>query len=241
MPAATVRRDKAAGWRRRAPSPALRRSTSRLSAGHSFTTPAGPNIMRSIFWASAVSAMRWMPVGWPVIGIAHQREQARMPGAGAERAMRMEAQRARRCRPAERRDRCRERRRDSAPPACRRSAWRRSTISARASCARRHRSCARRSRNDRAVPVLDHMQRLGVFQALDLHQPVDVIAIGAAAEAIDSDPDRSACSASSRREAGTGSCGWAAPARRSGRRDQSPSSSSGGGVRGGGVSAGAAA
>ena len=42
-----------------------------------------------------------------------------------------------------------------------------------------------RSRNDRAVPVLDHIQRVGVFQALDLHQPVDVITTGAAAEAIE--------------------------------------------------------
>ena len=41
-----------------------------------------------------------------------------------------------------------------------------------------------RSRNDRPVPVVEDVQRLGVFQALDPHQPVDMIAVRAAAEAI---------------------------------------------------------
>ena len=41
-----------------------------------------------------------------------------------------------------------------------------------------------RSRDDRAVPIVDDVARLVVFEALDLHQPVDMIAVGVAAEAI---------------------------------------------------------
>ena len=41
-----------------------------------------------------------------------------------------------------------------------------------------------RSRDDRAVPIVDDVERLVVFEALDLHQPVDMIAPGAAAETI---------------------------------------------------------
>ena len=142
--------------------------------------------MRSIFWASGVSAMRWIPVGASADRIAHQREQAGMPGAGAEHAIRVKAQGAfadivrqnveidaadlgeiaRRQRAGDRLG--------GVPP-----------LSARAPCAgRRPRRLRPRSRDNRAVPIVDDVARLAVFQALDPHQPVDMIATGAAAEAI---------------------------------------------------------
>ena len=110
-----------------------------------------------------------------------------MPGAGAEHATGMEAQAAladivRQNVEIDAADLAR----DSAPPACREAAARSfhhfSALAVRRASSSA--SCAARSRDDRAVPIVDDVERLVVFQALDLHQPVDMIAVCAAAEAV---------------------------------------------------------
>ena len=67
-------------------------TTSCLPAGHSFTTPAVPSILRSIFWASG-GQRDALDAGRRIADrVAHQREQAGMPDAGTEHAVRVEAQ-----------------------------------------------------------------------------------------------------------------------------------------------------
>ena len=124
-----------------------------------------------------------MPVGWPVIGITHQRDQARVPGAGTKHAIRVKAQGALA-------DIGRQNAEIDAADLG--EIARRQRAGDRAGAVppfQRVAPCAgvillASSRNNRPVPIVEDVLRLGIFNALNLHQPVNMIAVFAAAEAI---------------------------------------------------------